>query len=249
MFRREYGVLIGIEAASLGVDTHFLCQELVDRFAMILPSASAPIFVPQLSRCPLSDFDRSQKPSEEEIALGQFREGAVSPRAEFLIKLASLANYWSSNIAPALAQGKLVIVERLFASTLAYCVRRGNFDLDLALEAMLSAFEGQGPHCSFLITSKNPSSAEGAALQESELDLVYEELLLHHGRGLMRLDQRGESLSELLEQLFQCSRALLAQHPYYGKIVAPLKKAQRGDRHFLREEKLAAFHRGGKSVR
>jgi dTMP kinase len=73
------------------------------------------------------------------------------PLTEVFLYAAARAQLYRQILAPALAEGRLILCDRFIDSTLAYQVYGGQMDYDFVLQANLKAIDGRMPDKTFLL--------------------------------------------------------------------------------------------------
>ena len=86
-------------------------------------------------------------------------EEDISPRCEMLLYMASRAQLVAHKIAPALAQGKCVLADRFYASTLAYQGTAGGVPADEILSAALIACGDNRPDLTIIFDVDEQTAA------------------------------------------------------------------------------------------
>jgi len=96
----------------------------------------------------------------------QIREVLLSPEneamgtmTEFLLYMASRAQLWSEKIAPALAQGCCVVLDRWLSSTCAYQGHAGGFGVDRVLRVAQDTLERVWPDATIILDVDTDTAA------------------------------------------------------------------------------------------
>ena len=104
----------------------------------------------------------------------QIREILLSPEheamgtmTEFLLYMASRAQLWSEKIAPALAQGCCVVLDRWLSSTCAYQGHAGEFGVDRVLRVAQDTLERVWPDATIIL---DVDTATATQRMDRELD-------------------------------------------------------------------------------
>ena len=97
----------------------------------------------------------------------QIREILLSPEheamgtmTEFLLYMASRAQLWSEKIAPALAQGRCVVLDRWLSSTCAYQGHAGGFGVDRVLRVADDTLERVWPDVTVILDVDSDTAAK-----------------------------------------------------------------------------------------
>jgi len=104
----------------------------------------------------------------------QIREILLSPEheamgtmTEFLLYMASRAQLWSEKIAPALAEGRCVVLDRWLSSTCAYQGHAGQFGVDRVLRVAEETLERVWPDATIIL---DVDTETAATRMDRELD-------------------------------------------------------------------------------
>ena len=131
---------------------------------------------------------------------------AITPVAEALLFMASRAELCEREIAPALAAGKVVVLDRFFLSTYAYQIGGRGLDEQAVRNANMLATRGLVPDLTLLLDFPVKSGLERAG-----------------GRGARdRMEQLDSEFHERIGQAFAtfATDAWGASHPECGRIVS-----------------------------
>ena len=116
----------------------------------------------------------------------QIREILLSPEheamgtmTEFLLYMASRAQLWSEKIAPALAQGCCVVLDRWLSSTCAYQGHAGEFGVDRVLRVAEDTLERVWPDATILLDVDTETAAQR---MDRELDRMELKGQIYHQR-------------------------------------------------------------------
>jgi len=97
----------------------------------------------------------------------QIREILLSPEneamgtmTEFLLYMASRAQLWSEKIAPALAQGSCVVLDRWLSSTCAYQGHAGEFGVDRVIRVAEDTLERVWPDATIILDVDTDTAAQ-----------------------------------------------------------------------------------------
>ncbi|MCF7973040.1 MAG: dTMP kinase [Phycisphaerae bacterium] len=94
-----------------------------------------------------------------EILLSPAHE-AMGTMTEFLLYMASRAQLWSEKIAPALAQGCCVVLDRWLSSTCAYQGHAGGFGVDRVLRVAQDTLERVWPDVTIILDVDTDTAAQ-----------------------------------------------------------------------------------------
>jgi dTMP kinase len=120
---------------------------------------------------------------------------AMSVQTELLLYMAARAQLWEEKIAPALEEGKCVILDRWISSTCAYQGYAGGFGIDKVINVAESCLERVWPNLTVILDADVQTAAK-------RLD-----------RDLDRMEQKGQEYHKKVQQGF----LQLAKH--YSNIV------------------------------
>ncbi len=111
-----------------------------------------------------------------EILLSPEHE-AMGTMTEFLLYMASRAQLWSEKIAPALAQGSCVVLDRWLSSTCAYQGHAGEFGVDRVLRVAEDTLERVWPDATIILDVDTETAAQR---MDRELDRMELKGKLYH---------------------------------------------------------------------
>ncbi len=94
-----------------------------------------------------------------EILLSPAHE-AMGTMTEFLLYMASRAQLWSEKIAPSLAQGSCVVLDRWLSSTCAYQGHAGEFGVDRVLRVAEDTLERVWPDATIILDVDTETAAK-----------------------------------------------------------------------------------------
>ena len=100
------------------------------------------------------------------------RDGEMEPRAEALLFMASRAELIAREIAPALALGEIVLLDRFFLSTYAYQIAGRSLPEEEVREANRLATGGLVPDLTLLLVLPSEAGLARAAQRSSTLDRI-----------------------------------------------------------------------------
>ncbi len=120
---------------------------------------------------------------------------AMSVRTELLLYMAARAQLWEEKIAPALNDGKCVVLDRWLSSTCAYQGYAGGFGIENVIKVAERCLEKVWPNLTVL------------------LDIEVQTAAKRLNRNLDRMEQKGREYHKKVRQGFR----LLAEH--YSNIV------------------------------
>jgi len=118
-----------------------------------------------------------------EILLSTAHEAMTTP-AEVLLYMAARVQLWAEGIAPALKEGKCVIVDRWLSSTCAYQGHAGGFDMEKVIEIARDSLERVWPDLTIVL----------------DVDLKTAAQRLH--RELDRMERKGDGYHSRVREGF-----------------------------------------------
>lgn len=190
----ENGLLISFE----GLDGCGKSTQLARLATLLRAAGIEPLLVREPGGTPLGEQVRA-------ILLDP-QTGDIAPAAEALLYAASRAELVRSTIEPALAAGRVVLVDRYVDSSLAYQGAGRGLGIERVLEANLLATAGRLPTATILVeldaaTARERVLAAGEAedrLEQAGSDFfarvhdAYEELAARWPERILRIDGAGD---------------------------------------------------------
>lgn len=132
----------------------------------------------------------------------QIREVLLSPEneamgtmTEFLLYMASRAQLWSEKIAPALAQGSCVVLDRWLSSTCAYQGHAGEFGVDRVLRVAEDTLERVWPDATIILDVDTDTAVQRMDRELDRMELKGQTYHQNVRQGFLNLAQTQDDFA------------------------------------------------------
>lgn len=139
---------------------------------------------------------------------------SMADNTELLLYMAARAQLWKEKIAPALAEGKCVIMDRWVSSTCAYQGCAGNFGIEKVIQIADDTLERTWPDITIILEANLETAAKR---MDRDLDRMEQKGDSYHNKvrdGFSRLAEKYDKVikidaSKTIEQVFADVKATL----------------------------------------
>ena len=114
---------------------------------------------------------------------------------EFLLYMASRAQLWSEKIAPALAQGSCVVLDRWLSSTCAYQGHAGEFGVDRVLRVAEDTLERVWPDATIILDVDTDTAVQRMDRELDRMELKGQTYHQNVRQGFLNLAQTQDDFA------------------------------------------------------